>query len=231
MLTLPYVCKLCGLGLGVIMLALGYMATLWSFNLLIKANERTGGHKTYKDFCSACGGRKLFLGYDTVAIFTIFGSLIGYQVISILVIASRYRIVSNMIQGVMKDFGVMDYASYKPYHIMVVSALIIFPVCMVRSVNSFRYATLISIGAVLYTCMVLLAELFFYWDTEKARQQIVWFKFDANFFSAFGITFFAFYCQVGFFPALENLLKLDKNHIKKVSFRLPDNKISSSTEA
>ncbi len=81
-LTLPYVCKLCGLGLGVTMLFLGYVATMWSFYMLMQANERTGGHKTYKDFCLACGGKKLFLGYDTVVIMTIFGSLLGYQVIS-----------------------------------------------------------------------------------------------------------------------------------------------------
>jgi len=85
-LTLPFVCKLCGLGLGILMLCAGYIATLWSFYLLIKANRATGGdkgHKTYKDFCTACGGRSLFLGYDTAVIFTITGSLLGYQVISI----------------------------------------------------------------------------------------------------------------------------------------------------
>ncbi len=122
-----------------------------------------------------------------------------------------------MIQGVMKSFDVTNYESYKPYHIMAVSAVIVFPVCLLRSINSLRYATLISIGAILYTCLVLFGEMFLYWDTEKAKKELVWVKFDSDFFSAFGITFFAFYCQVSFFPAIENLLKLDQPHIKKVS--------------
>ena len=124
-----------------------------------------------------------------------------------------------MIQGVLNDFNVQDYQTYKPYHILATSVFIIFPVCLLKNVNNLRYATLVSIAAVLYTCLLLLVELFFYWDLEKAKKEIVWFKFDANFFSAFGITFFAFYCQVGFFPALENLSKLDKAHISKVSGR------------
>jgi len=121
-----------------------------------------------------------------------------------------------MTQGILRDFDVHNYADYKNYHIMATAAFIVFPVCMLKNVNSLRYATLISIGAVLYTCLVLFVELYFYWDTETAKKEIVLFRFDSNFFSAFGITFFAFYCQVGFFPALENLLKFDKIHIKKV---------------
>lgn len=208
------------------MLLLGYIATLWSFYLLIKANRATGGergHKTYKDFCSACGGKSLFLGYDIAVIFTISGSLLGYQVISMHFCFFRVqwsgtssKLVSNMCQGVLGDLGVSHPEDYKLYHVIAVSAIVVFPICMLRSVNSLRYGTLISIGAVLYTCLVLFVELYFYWDLEKAKREIVWFKFDANFFSAFGITFFAFYCQVGFFPALENLLKLDEPHIKKL---------------
>jgi len=121
-----------------------------------------------------------------------------------------------MCQGVLQDFGVQNSGDYKIYHVIATSAVIIFPVCMLRNVNSLRYGTLISIGAVIYTCCVLFVEIFFFWDTQKAQEKIVWFKFDANFFSAFGITFFAFYCQVGFFPALENLLKRDEPHIKRL---------------
>lgn len=53
--------------------------------MLTEANHKTGGtggHKSYKDFCLACGGRKLFRAYNIAVIFTITGSLLGYQVIS-----------------------------------------------------------------------------------------------------------------------------------------------------
>ncbi len=82
MLALPFVCKLCGLVLGLLMLIAGYLATLWSFYMLIEANNHVGRKKKVKDFYEACGGRRLYLAYDCVVIFTIFGSLVGYQVIS-----------------------------------------------------------------------------------------------------------------------------------------------------
>ena len=82
MLALPYVCKLCGLVLGLLLLISGYLATLWSFYLLIEANNQVGRKKRVKEFYESCGGRKLYVAYDSVVIFTIFGSLVGYQVIS-----------------------------------------------------------------------------------------------------------------------------------------------------
>lgn len=120
-----------------------------------------------------------------------------------------------MIQGVLIGIDVKDPAKYKSYHIMATSALIVFPVCMLRSVDSFRYATLISIGAILFTSLILIIELPFYL-VSYTKIKVCYFKFDLNFFKAFGLTFFAFYCQVGFFPAIENLVKFDSKHIRKV---------------
>jgi len=81
-LSLPYVCKLCGLALGLILLLLGYSASAWSFSLIIKTDVKSGGFKSFKEFCLNTGGRKLMIFYNLVVIFTIYGTLIGYQVIS-----------------------------------------------------------------------------------------------------------------------------------------------------
>ena len=81
-LSLPYVCQLCGLGLGMIMLVLGYAASSWSFSLIIRTNSKAGGYNSYKDMCIGTGGKKLMIFYNLVVIFTIYGTLIGYQVIS-----------------------------------------------------------------------------------------------------------------------------------------------------
>jgi amino acid permease len=127
-----------------------------------------------------------------------------------------------MIQGLLKDFKVEDPEQYKILHVCVVSLFILFPVCLLKDVSGLRYGTFISIGAVLYTSILLLIELFFFWDSEKAAKEIVFFLFDANFFSAFGITFFAFYCQANFFTSVKNMLKLDEEHLNKVRIELID---------
>lgn len=83
MLSLPYVCKLCGFALGVIMLVAGYAITLWSFKLIVSSDEKTGGHKTIKGFLLSCGGTKLLKLYELVVIFYLYGSLVGYNILSI----------------------------------------------------------------------------------------------------------------------------------------------------
>jgi amino acid permease len=121
-----------------------------------------------------------------------------------------------MIQGVLTNVGIANAASYRIYHIVGVSLVILFPVCMLRGVDSLRYATMISIGAIIYVSIILLILLPFHLNDESVKVNIVYFKFDMNFFKAFGITFFAFYCQIGYFSAIENLLRLDELHIRKV---------------
>ena len=81
-LTLPYVLKLCGLIPGIIVLVLGYVGALWSFNLLLKADAKTGGHKTFKGFARACGGAPMKRYYNAIKMFCLYGSLLSYQIMS-----------------------------------------------------------------------------------------------------------------------------------------------------
>jgi len=203
-LSLPYVCKLCGLVLGLFLLISGFIATLWSFTLIIQADIKSGGHKSFKDFCLKCGGPKLLKGYEYIAMFYLYGSLVGYQII-----------ISNLIQGVLTQLDVYDPAQYRLYHIVAISAFT-FPLCLLKSVNSLRYATFVSIGAICYTAILLIIQMPYFWEKPA---KLVLFKLDWNFFNAFGITFFAFTCQAGFYGALDKLKKRDEDHKTKVAFR------------
>ena len=61
---------------------LGYIASSWSFSLIIRADAKTGGNKSFKEFCLRTGGPNLLKLYNYTVIATIYGTLIGYQVIS-----------------------------------------------------------------------------------------------------------------------------------------------------
>ncbi len=174
--------------------------------MIIKADAKGGGYKSFREFCQATGGKKLTLFYNIIVIFTIYGTLIGYQVI-----------VASMIQRVMKNFGVTDPEQYRNYHIMALSVVVIFPVCLLRDVSNLRYATILSIFSITYTTVILVIELPFYWINEVASMnKLVLFRLDWSFFSAFGITFFAFMSQTGFYAAIERLSKRDPPHLTKV---------------
>ena len=219
-LSLPYVCRLCGLILGFGMLLLGFFATVWSFSLMISSDVRKNaelrgegkdkktGIRSIKEFCLQCVGPKMLKAYELIAIFYLYGSLVGYQII-----------ISNLIQGALKAMGVEEEVArnYRLYHIIGVSILT-YPLCLLRSVNSLRYATFVSIGAIAYTAIILVIQVPFFWGTPM-QGDLELFKLDWNFFNAFGITFFAFTCQAGFYAALDKLEKRDEVHMKKVAYR------------
>lgn len=120
-----------------------------------------------------------------------------------------------MIKGGLTLLDVSDVRSYRTYHIIAIS-IVVFPICLLRSVNSLRYATFVSIGAIFYTAVLLVIEMPFFWD---GKGKLEFFKIGWDFFSAFGITFFAFTCQPGFYSALDKLSKRDESHKVKVAYR------------
>lgn len=175
--------------------------------MIIKSDAKGGGYKSFKDFCMAAGGKKLVFCYNMVVIFTIYGALLGYQVI-----------ISSMIQRLMKEFKVTNPEQYKNYHIVGFSVIVIFPICLLRDVSILRYATILSILSIAYTTIIVIIELPFYWINGKASMNdLKLFKLDWSFFNAFGITFFAFMSQTGFYAAIERLTKRDPQHLKKVN--------------
>ena len=122
-----------------------------------------------------------------------------------------------MIQRVLKNFEVKGGEDYKNLHIVLLSAIVVFPVCLLKSVSNLRYATILSICSISYTTILLIIELPFYWINGIAKlENIEYFKYDWSFLNAFGITFFAFMSQTGFYAAIEKLTKRDPAHLTKV---------------
>lgn len=205
---MPYVCRLCGLVVGLTLLILGYGATLWSFSMIISADMKTGGHYEFKHYCLSCTNTKVLRVFELTTIFYLYGSLVGYQII-----------ISNLIQAAMKMLNVQGHEDYRLFHIIAVS-LITFPLCLPEGVSKLRYATFITIGAICYTAILLVIQAFSPSMRELYKDaKVELFKLDWGIFNAFGITFFAFTCQAGFYSAIEKLKKRDEGHKTKIAFR------------
>jgi amino acid permease len=207
-LSLPYVCKLCGLFFGLLLLISGYGATLWSFSLMISADIATGGHKEFKNYILKCTNRKVYKVFDLTTIFYLYGSLVGYQIL-----------ISNLIQSAIELLEVQGHGQYRIYHIVLVSILV-FPLCLAESVSAIRHATFITLVAICYTAILLVIQMF----TPSVRKlyenaKLEFIKFDWGIFNAFGITFFAFTCQAGFYSAIDKLKKRDEMHKTRIAFR------------
>ena len=117
----------------------------------------------------------------------------------------------------MENFEVANPQQYRFWHILIVSLGIVFPLCMLKAVNRLRYAAMITIAAIVFTAVLLIVELPFYWERPDLQGKFDWVKFDWGFLNAFGITFWAFTCQTSFFSSMEGLEKCDTAHKYKVS--------------
>jgi amino acid permease len=174
--------------------------------MIIDADTKAGGLKGFKGFCKAIGGKKLVLFYTIILCFTIYGTLIGYQVI-----------IASMIQRILLNAGVSNPEKCRTWHIALLSVFIIFPLSLLKGVTKLRYATILSITSIAYTTLITIIELPFFWINSKTSiDKLVVFRVDWSFFSAFGITFFAFMSQTGFYTAIEQLTKRDDAHLRTV---------------
>lgn len=79
-LSLPYVCNLCGYIAGPVLMLIAAFAANLSLRMLVKLAV-LGDMKSYSKICVKAGGQKLANLLSALVIIFMFGSCIGYQVI------------------------------------------------------------------------------------------------------------------------------------------------------
>ena len=117
----------------------------------------------------------------------VFGGCISYQII-----------ICSMFKYVIKGFGVDEKVAESTEMVVgftLVSAIcFLFPLAMKRDMSAFRYVSLASIGALLYTGIVLIVELPEYYQAFQPTADNPMIKIDFNIFTGSAMTFFAYTC-------------------------------------
>jgi len=126
-----------------------------------------------------------------------------------------------MFRAILITFGYTDPTTFRPYHVIGISILVVFPICLVKDLKSFKYAPMISFCAIGYCCIVLFVEVFVYWGYDNTPRRIVYFRVDMNFFDSFGMIFLSYVCQGAYYEALKGVDKRDLFHQKRVIPLIP----------
>jgi amino acid permease len=82
--------------------------------------------------------------------------------------------------------------------------------------SALRYISIVSIGAIVYTLLVMIAELPEYWAAYYNSDTFLYFEFNKNFFASCSITFFSFTCQASILPIYSELVNPNEKRMMKV---------------
>lgn len=107
---------------------------------------------------------------------------------------------------------------FKVLQAVITTACFILPLSLAKNMSALRYISLVSIGSILYTLIVMLVELPEYYHQYHVikGEPVEWFKLDLNFFSGCSITFFSFTCQASILPIYSELVNPKQSRMMKV---------------
>lgn len=116
------------------------------------------------------------------------------------------------------DDDLVESNKFKLIQSIPTALLILLPLSLKRDMSAFRYVSLASIAALLYTGIVLLVELPKYFRTfvNDPKTDIRFGFFDLDMFTGFSMTFFAFQCQVQLLPIYSELVNPEYRRVVKV---------------
>jgi amino acid permease len=198
-----------GLLIGLILTIFGMLVAFWSFYTLIFSAE-TFGSRRYLTICKGAGGSDLGYLYQAAICVQQFGVVLSCQIIS-----------GSMVTQSCLDFGLAQSTDFisSPWldalKIILPTIFISFPLCKQHDMTPLRYQSLIAVIAMIFAIVLIIVHLF---HAISFDRPFAWYRFDLNFFSACGITFFAYQCQPTFFPVYYDLANPTVSRISKVSF-------------
>jgi len=93
----------------------------------------------------------------------------------------------------------------------------IFPLSLIRNLTGFRYISLIVMGSMFYTMVVMLVQLPAYFEHNYRHGRVVWAVWDIEkILSACTVAFFAYTCQLQLLPVYCELQDRSVRRIMKV---------------
>jgi amino acid permease len=192
-LSLPYVLKINGCILGTALIIVGAISGYYSMEMILIRSLDTGS-KNFSELAIKAGGKGLTILLQISILSFMFGACVSYQIIitKLFVICCNNFGVPKDITG---DVG-QGITIFKVVQAVVTTLFLIFPLSLAKSMSALRYISLVSIGSILYTLIVMLVEVGPYYNLyhNQKGDEIHYAIWDWEFFNGASITFFSFTC-------------------------------------
>jgi amino acid permease len=189
-LSLSFVFALSGWVIGLILLAVGCIAGIWS-NLIIAKIAIKHNLKNLDEVAFMAGGNFLRKFLQIMMVVYVTGACIGYQIFI-------GQLLSYFFKQVL-PLGDEDFIDSFEFRLLVngpIAGLILLPLSLKRDMSSLAFAGVLSVAALTYTLVVMSVETPFYWNEYKNAPQTIIYavKFDWNILTSCSLVFFAYTC-------------------------------------
>jgi len=165
----------------VVMLVVAAVAYL-SIVTIARAAER---YKTYhfSDLIVLALGRNWGIVIDFIIIIYIYGTVIGYQVL-----------VGEFVPSILGSLTLHgNFTVERDVAMIVVNAAVIIPLGMLRNLSALRFASIVSVVALVMIALVLISELPFF---NHHYSHLHYFDLNLDLFSTYAVTLYSFVCNV-----------------------------------
>mmetsp|Transcript_46564 Transcript_46564/g.92591 ORF Transcript_46564/g.92591 Transcript_46564/m.92591 type:complete len:489 (-) Transcript_46564:77-1543(-) len=207
-LTISYVMRIVGFGLGTTLLVLGAGLAFASTKVLMRICQETG-HDSYAGLFGHCAGRRGGVILDAMLVVYGNGACVGYMVF----LADFVPDLINLI-----DPHAPAWLSGRSFAVLV-TALLILPLVTQRDLAALRFFTPVSIMALAYMASTVATKSFLPGTSHDspARGSIRIAIPSINVPEAFSICLFAFNCHMNVVPVAGSMVRATKARIIKVS--------------
>lgn len=212
MLSVSYVMRISGLGVGALMLVVGASLAFLSTTALMRMSAQTG-HDTYAGLFSHCGGRAAGIVLDAMLFIYGNGSCVGYFIFIADFVPSLVSLVAP---------SAPEWLAGRVLAILV-AALIISPMALQKDVSVLRYVAPMSILALMYMAMTVAVRapsLYHEHLGDVAHGPVRWAVPTVHVCEAFAICVFAFNCHINVLPVAGSMVRPTRSRIIKISMRV-----------
>lgn len=212
LLAVAFVMQQVGVGLGILMLAIGAMLAYLSTVALMRISTEIG-ECSFAGLFSYCAGQRAGPIIDTMQFVYGNGCCVNFFCFLSDFIPELVTVLAPQAPG---------WCSSR-WLAITASAVVLLPMELQKELATLRHLTPISILALLYVAGVIAARCFHYYS-EHARTadrdeygELKIIDFNVNTFSAFAICVFAYNCHMNVVPVAGHLVRPTKARIQKVA--------------
>jgi amino acid permease len=205
-LTLPYLLKISGFAVGVGLLATGALLSWLSLVMLSYASFKVREVDYYHVVQRVLGKNAAVIVSCLVAFYG-FGASVGYQI-------TIMQFIPPVVSAVMG----FEFEPTNAQRLIIIMgiALVVFPIALIRNLYGLRYGTYFGMACVLYILFVVVWQTPQYFSENDSLSNIVYFKWNLNFFTSFAVAAFSYTCHSNLFPVRAELARPTLPRLQKV---------------